>query len=41
MDEGGSFKFNANWERINQMDIDNFSKIAIFDIRNYLAQNLL
>ena len=41
MDEGGSFKFNANWERINQMDIDNYSKIAMFDIRNYLSQDLL
>ena len=31
----------ADWERINKMDIDNYSKMAMFDIRNYLAQDLL
>ena len=32
---------NADWQKINKMDIDNYSKIAMFDIRNYLALDLL
>ena len=32
---------NADWEKINKIDIDNYSKMAMFDIRNYLAQDLL
>lgn len=32
---------NADWEKINKIDIDNYNKMAMFDIRNYLAQDLL
>ena len=32
---------SADWDKINKIDIDNYSNIAMFAIRNYLAQNLL
>lgn len=31
----------TDWEKINKLELDNYSKIALFDIRNYLAQDLL
>lgn len=31
----------ADWEKIDRMQVDNYTKIAMFDIRNYLAQDLL
>ena len=31
----------ADWKKINQMNIDDFTKISLFDIRHYLANNLL
>lgn len=31
----------GEWEKINKIDIDNYSKMAMFDIKNYLPQDLL